>query len=284
MACQWLVAHSHAMRLFKYLTETGTKVLETCELKASDPREFNDPFEFCPQVETDIPVEAVEKKLQDRDFLENIHKRLPAIRQKHATLADFLHSIENEKPRWVDFFLKRFSEPRQFCPDTVAEIAARHVGVICFSQVFDDILMWSHYANCHRGMVIEFDEATFGKNLDAVEYENERPRYSPVFDVGTSDHLVRVTKRKAKQWAYEKEVRLLVPWDLTNERELDKDRRIRTLAIPPANILSVMLGCMATHQTASEVKSILSEDRFKRVRLLRMKRDLKQFKLHAVDE
>lgn len=272
------------MRIFKYLGEYGTKVLQSCELKASDPREFNDPFEFCPQVETNISVEAVERKLHDHDFLENIHKRLAIIKQEHPTFAGFLEDIERDKAKWLAFFLKRFSEPVNFCPDTFAEIAAKHVGIICFSQTPDNILMWSHYADSHRGMVIEFDETTFGKNLTAVEYENDRAIYSPVFDVGGFEHLVRVTKRKSEQWSYEKEVRLIVPWNLTKERCLATGDVIRTLSMPPSSVLRVMVGCMAGQQTVSDVKEILSADRFKHVKLLRMKRNLKEFQLHAVKE
>ncbi len=35
--------------------------------------------------------------------------------------------------------------------------ARASIGVICFSSNYDNILMWSHYANNHKGICIEFD-------------------------------------------------------------------------------------------------------------------------------
>lgn len=272
------------MGIFKYVGSHGTKILRNCESKASDPREFNDPFEFCPHVETDISLAAIEKKMEDKGFLENIHKRIPYVQQKCPTFASFLESIERQKPEWIEWFLKHFSDPAKLWPDTFAEIAAKHIRVVCFSRIPDSILMWSHYADCHRGMVIEFDDATFGNNLDTVEYDLARAKYSPVFDVGGVDFLVGVTKRKAQQWSYEEEVRLLVPLHLTKEREMESGVAIRVLPVAPTTLHSVTLGCMATEGTASEVKNILSKPHFNHVRLRRMKRDLREFRLHAVDE
>ena len=123
------------MNIFKYIAKHGPKVLRSCELKVSDPREFNDPFEFCPHVETNITAEQMEGKLQDNGFLENIYLKNSAIRQEYATAADFLKGIEHDRPRWVDFFLKRFSNRDSFLPDRFAEIAAKHVGIVCFSQI-----------------------------------------------------------------------------------------------------------------------------------------------------
>jgi hypothetical protein len=32
------------------------------------------------------------------------------------------------------------------------ETVTSKVGVMCISEVPDDILMWSHYADCHKGV------------------------------------------------------------------------------------------------------------------------------------
>lgn len=55
------------------------------------------------------------------------------------------------------------------------------IGVSCFSTSSDNILMWSHYANKHRGVCIEYDFSLLEQleNINAfllpVMYSNERP-------------------------------------------------------------------------------------------------------------
>jgi hypothetical protein len=176
----------------------------------SDPREFNDPFEFCPQPEKNITGEDVAQKLTDTGFLVNIYQRNSTIRQQYPTIHDFFQNVKSDSTKWTRFFLEKFSDQAKFPPNTFADLAAKHLGVMCFSQVCDDILMWSHYADCHRGMVIEFDAKRFGGDMDVVEYSTERASYNPVFDVEGFEHWARVMRRKSRHWSYEKELRLLV--------------------------------------------------------------------------
>jgi hypothetical protein len=273
-----------SMQPFKYAGTYGTKILHSCEVKVSDPLEFNDPFEFCPQVVTAITAEQVLEKFKDVGFLQNIFQRNSEIRLKCASVDDFLNAVEKDTEWWVDFFLQKFTDPKRFMPHTFAEIAARHLGVICFSQVYDDILMWAHYGEYHRGMVIQFDAKCFGEaNLDPVEYMSDRPPYNPVFDVEGFEHLARVTRRKSDHWSYEKELRLLVPWELTRERTSETGDKMRMFAVPPTAIVRVILGCMAQARFAEETKRILSEKRFGHVHLQAMARDLHQYRLHVVD-
>ena len=91
-----------------------------------------------------------------------------------------------------------------------------------------------------------------------------------------------MTRRKSEHWAYEKEVRLLVPWDFRRVRLLEEGVKMRLLSIPPTAILRVVLGCMSEQQIIDETKAVLSEKRFAHVRLEHMRRDLHKYQLHAV--
>ena len=57
-------------------------------------------------------------------------------------------------------------------------------GVLCLSERPDDILLWSHYGNCHSGLCLEFDAAgypdTFPR-LRPVTYQEEYPIIPAVF-------------------------------------------------------------------------------------------------------
>ena len=90
-------------------------------------------------------------------------------------------------------------------------------GIACFSATVTDIMMWSHYADGHRGFCLEFDTAQlpFNKALE-VSYVDAPPRLNPV-DVlvedpsdDKNDTLLRAfVLTKARCWSYEQEWRLM---------------------------------------------------------------------------
>jgi hypothetical protein len=82
--------------------------------------------------------------------------------------------------------------------------------------------MWSHYSNCHKGIVLEFDEnhpflcqfeqSNFSENIE-VEYTSERPElYIESFDI-TPEESMEVSKKilftKSTEWSYEEEYRII---------------------------------------------------------------------------
>lgn len=94
------------------------------------------------------------------------------------------------------------------------------VAYVSFSEKPNDILMWSHYAEKHTGVCVEFDVAALGviaKNLSQVKYApkigDERPRI-PLGDDQDEKYQENVREflsTKAKEWEYEKEWRSIVP-------------------------------------------------------------------------
>jgi len=49
-----------------------------------------------------------------------------------------------------------------------------NAGITCFSKVRDDILMWAHYADKHKGLCFEFDgsdNCIFFGEAQPVKYE-----------------------------------------------------------------------------------------------------------------
>ena len=48
-----------------------------------------------------------------------------------------------------------------------------HYGVICFSAIWNHILMWSHYANSHQGFCIGFYEEKIRNYVVKSEMEGK---------------------------------------------------------------------------------------------------------------
>lgn len=82
-------------------------------------------------------------------------------------------------------------------------------GVICMSANWSSPLMWAHYADSHKGMVLGFDvpAGTFTK----VEYVLDRPTLASMglskFGAITEPQMSRLITMKAKGWEYEHEYR-----------------------------------------------------------------------------
>ncbi|MEQ9264261.1 MAG: DUF2971 domain-containing protein [Balneolaceae bacterium] len=193
--------------LYKYFdfSENFKKSLRNGYLWFSRPTEFNDPFEFKLQVDED---------LGDSDILEyfNLYKKL---------------SVTSSSSKKVDFnkvLLKYKTDPKKFTEFYLAPFAEyiRNFGVCCFSSINDNILMWSHYANSHRGLVIEFDpkqlyESIYELNDSAqittirtVTYSNKFPliKISSSLEK-TSLEIEKAVITKSKDWRYEKEMRII---------------------------------------------------------------------------
>lgn len=79
------------------------------------------------------------------------------------------------------------------------------IGVISFTEAIDNITMWSHYADEHRGIAIGFNpKHSFFNDLQRVRYTRQRPSLRKEFPniMGTELFF------KSDEWAYEKEWRL----------------------------------------------------------------------------
>ena len=83
-------------------------------------------------------------------------------------------------------------------------------GVACFSEIVDHPLMWSHYADGHRGFCLEFDTSydPFLKS-HKIEYRRTLPEVSPADMILNPKDVpfMAMATVKAECWAYEKEWR-----------------------------------------------------------------------------
>lgn len=98
---------------------------------------------------------------------------------------------------------------------------AEDIGVACFSEVPDSILMWSHYADYHKGICLEYDKTDLLTNRAAelclfpVLYEERMPDTGETLFTGEPIEIARMLYQtvftKHISWSYEKEWRLACP-------------------------------------------------------------------------
>lgn len=144
-------------------------------------------------------------------------------------------------------------------------LVTSQVGVLCLSETYESILMWSHYADSHRGICLVYDtNHEFFAPAQPVLYQEQRPRVDPLKHTN-EQMLDNAIFTKSNAWAYEKEWRILHYQQGVGERQL-----------PIASLKAIVLGvslsgsdrqlvtawAKASPARPAVVRAFLSPDRF----------------------
>jgi hypothetical protein len=122
------------------------------------------------------------------------------------------------------------------------EISDRRI--YCLTPHPDSILMWSHYADNHRGICLAFDTAnTLFAMAREVRYRNDYPRF--VAHAMGPDEIFEAIHTKSDAWSYEDEFRLLGIRSMPGlPMQLDGD----FLPLQDGTLKFVILGCEANQE------------------------------------
>lgn len=187
------------MLLHKYTkARHGLSYLREGFLRFSPLKDFNDPFEMHPYLDSLGTAEQIDEMVRELEDEDEGFRRL-SLEQKEEVLDDLrTNGLANLRSRMLSDF--------------------ESVGILSLvKDNHQDLLMWAHYADSHRGCVLEFDgthewfRTRQGGNphdlmgvLYEVNYSPTRPQVS-LLDLGR-DHLLT----KAECWGYEKECRIML--------------------------------------------------------------------------
>ncbi len=89
---------------------------------------------------------------------------------------------------------------------------SKTTGLLCFSQKWQNPVQWSHYANEHKGICMEFEVPD--QFIFKVNYEEERLNVESEIDLQT---MYRYLTTKFAHWSYEEEYRLFITLDKNEE-------------------------------------------------------------------
>jgi Protein of unknown function (DUF2971) len=150
--------------------------------------------------------------------------------------------------------------------DTITERA----GILCLSECKDSLLMWSHYADAHRGVCIEYstsNERLFGCSVDRVSYASVYPEMS-LTDTPDLGWVRKYLSTKSAHWKYEKEWRIFY-------------RTTGVYQAPSEELSAVILGCMMSNEDREEVINWVSS-RSTPIRIYEARRDEGAFRVQVV--
>ena len=143
------------------------------------------------------------------------------------------------------------------------EMVADRLGIFSASARKDNVLMWSHYAESHKGFCVGFDTKAFEnhfenafranrENADLVEgrrvrYGSEYPDLDPR-NMGDEGIALGPLMFKAERWKYEEEIRFF----RLNEAKVP-------VKLSASVIIEVIMGCNMNKEDRTEITSVVRE-------------------------
>lgn len=151
------------MRIFKYISDNDSEIVidsifKENLIKFSKAKEFNDPFELKPHF-TGIFNDVLMENFKSQN-----------------TQINGLFKVIANSQFLLDELNKSYS------------LGIEKFGILSLTTKKDNLLMWSHYANSHKGLVIEFDlnNDFFNTQIDAeffcgklhkIEYSEKKTKW-----------------------------------------------------------------------------------------------------------
>ena len=280
-----LTFHLDQDSLFKYCDGRGIDILQSLRLKVSPPNQFNDPFEFLPKVDFCIDDTDLKNWLTDPKTLRSVWEQSGpqvSFEDFSATICKGMSEkqhVARAQTRLQDFALKSQCD----LVDFISKIHA----LACYSEIPDNSLMWSHYTDGHRGIVVEFNvKNSFflsAANLVPVSYRSERT--SAKYDLkgfAFDEHELSVVRTKSLAWSYEREWRQLFQVNDCTKIHNHDGTTCFYVIIPSDAIASVIFGVRCRPETEKIVRDLKKRSDLQHVRLSRAVLHERDFKINVV--
>jgi hypothetical protein len=226
--------------------------LQKNQIYFNNPLNFNDPFDtFQPAIMSEISNEKFveifnktsKRKFDTKSLLAILNKtiskeKLYEFCEEHAEyMFDFNIKDENQIFDSKEDFLKQINDSEESKNNSIDNISRffqfikqrlqtsvinnlhqmrkdslSKIGVSCFSKNNSNLLMWSHYADSHRGMCLEFDSKAqpFSKSFEVL-YKSKIPKInmdSLLNEELDSEFIINLLSFKSIDWKHEEELRI----------------------------------------------------------------------------
>jgi Protein of unknown function (DUF2971) len=122
------------------------------------------------------------------------------------------------RPHFLNLPKKVTGESR--FPDEYLNVLNAGFGLLCFSELISDPVVWAHYSDSQRGLALGFDFSDAPFPIEKVHYSDTRPEVDIGISTDSSEDKEKLREAiakgfttKAESWRYETEYRYLVSLD-----------------------------------------------------------------------
>jgi hypothetical protein len=282
---EWLVPPPSKLYRFRTI-ERAKEILATNKLYLSSPSAFNDPFDC--QI---APLFGKSQRQREEFARLSARRSHPQVsrRERIAMVREARERGDLESPS-----LSRFYE--HWKKDFVD-----NCGILCLVAKPDDILMWSHYAEGHTGVCLEFQFSLYEFGVAAslpglsapvcalpVFYAEEFPDFDFVEyfilserdKAGHQSSLLQFARTvfltKAVVWKYEQEYRII---DFPPRIGI---RMYGLRPFSPKSLTGIIFGCRIKREAKEEIMALVAA-RTPRPRLYEAKVKPREFAIEIVE-
>ena len=234
------------MLVYKYVVPERIDVLESGCIRFTQAAALNDPFENYPC------FRLFNKSLEERSrrVLKSAEGRFDA----HSMVLGEIMIPKMVRDRTIELQRDLSSE----------------YPLLSLSKKRNNLLLWSHYSNSHRGFVIGFDSGHpfFHKekprrmtHLGEVKYSSKRLVLPAFEDCGAEEVYEIVFFTKSHHWSYEEELRMLAqPTAADTVLKGNDGFDIYLYRFPPECLKEVILGHLMKPSLKEKISAIVSEN------------------------
>jgi len=225
-------------RLYRYrdTSKYTEKIFTKQELFFAAPGAFNDPF--------DCDFHILCQGDHNQDVIAS--QAIKAVRRKFPGFTG-QQALDAANEVSAKILADHHEEASSQLGKSLARDYNDKAGILCLAATNTDILMWSHYANHHRGICLEFRtnvKDSIFKKARPISYGDEYPHLDLLKIVQNEEFRDAAPwmLTKSSLWSYEREWRIL---------DFENGPGIRTF--PPECLSGVILGCCIPDQERVKV-------------------------------
>lgn len=255
--------------LYKYrkANQYTIDMLENDYLWCTSVEEYNDPYEghfntsFLIFFKNFIGKE-IKDNVSDKQYEYFMNIKTEEELLKHIEME--FHFFDSKEIKNVILKYKNYLKTKN---DETRQLVKRSYKICSLSEHYDNILMWSHYANFHKGVCLKYNTEDLKKYLYKVNYSANVLELTNIIraDKTIGDLFVQlVMTTKNSVWEYENEWRIVV------NQKLIKDNKY---TIAP---ISIYLGTDITKQSKNR---FIKKAKEKNIEIYELKMDDAQYKL-----
>lgn len=289
-------------KLYKYFAPARSGILDNWLIRFTQPGSLNDPFEMKPHI-SGFGTPEEELAVATGRWEEHARERYAELVERYGnrvSFADFRAGIEKDRAVMIQKAVAKIPNHHAEMASRINKLINDSVGVLSLCSYPYSLLMWPHYADSHRGFVVEFDTSSpffsqerppehvnaseeeaiqfaeeYGR-LRAVTYSSERP------SVAATKLSFNLLLTKGLDWEYEDEWRMLMPLQYADKKEASDDLGypVCLFKIPPRAITKVIVGCAADPELLARAVSIRDRVDTQHVAIKKARVDERQFQLH----
>lgn len=245
-------------KLYKYRNFSDLymeNIIKNSSLYFSSVEQFNDPFDC------KLSFRQKYSKQEIKNYFVSMKERNP------------------HQPHRLKDMMKKFGKNQDFIEiqNSITKNTIASLGVLSLSSNYNSILMWSHYAQSHTGLVFEYTPKNFQDkkscfyNLINVDYSEEYEELSYANINRSREEIPKLLLTKYKDWAYEEECRCF-GLDFQGEKKFEKDE-----------LTCIIFGAKASQTNINKITKLCKEYEYNHIKFKQAMLEYGSFSLSFKD-